>query len=542
MAQNILFIMCDQLRYDYLGCTGHPTIRTPNIDRLAARGVLFRQAFVQSPICGPSRMSFYTGRYMTSHGSTWNMAPLRVGEWTIGDHLNPLGMRTVLCGKSHVTADLDGMARLGIDPDSQKGAKIAQGGFEVWDRLDGIHPPKSSKRPTHYNDYLKRRGYSGDNPWAEHVAMVEGHDGEAVSGWFYETLDRPARVAAEDSETAYTAARAREFIEGADDRPWCLHLSFIKPHWPYAAPAPYHAMYGANDVIPVNDGADAEAPDHPVLEAFRNLRHSQVFSRPGVREKVIAAYMGLVTQIDDEVGKLVTWLEETGRADDTVIVFTSDHGDYLGDHRLGEKELFHNASARIPLIVVDPSHAADATRGTASDALVEAIDLLPSFVEIAGGVPQPHILEGHSLLPILHGSGGDWPRDVVFSEADYSYRLARETLGQGIPDCRLQMVYDGRYKLIRAEGFRPMLYDLAEDPSETHDLAGDPEASSQIAPVIDRLTARLLRWATAYHGRITRSDPEIAEIAGQEFHTGILIGFEGPNDLAEATEKGHGGN
>ena len=142
MTQNILFIMCDQLRFDYLGCTGHPTIRTPNIDKLAARGVRFDRAYVQSPICGPSRMSFYTGRYMRSHGSNWNMSPLRVGELNIGHHLNPLGMRTVLCGKTHMAGDLEGMQRLGIDPEGQIGARLAQCGFEVWDRLDGGDPPR----------------------------------------------------------------------------------------------------------------------------------------------------------------------------------------------------------------------------------------------------------------------------------------------------------------------------------------------------------------------------------------------------------------
>ena len=139
-AKNILFIMCDQLRWDYLACYGHETIRTPNIDKLAAKGVRFDRAYVQSPICGPSRMSFYTGRYARSHGSTWNNAPLRVGEMNIGDHLNPLGMRTALCGKTHMVGDIAGMKRLGIDPASEIGQKIAECGFEKWDRLDGLHP------------------------------------------------------------------------------------------------------------------------------------------------------------------------------------------------------------------------------------------------------------------------------------------------------------------------------------------------------------------------------------------------------------------
>lgn len=127
--KNVLFIMCDQLRFDYLGCAGHPTLQTPNIDKLAARGVRFDKAYVQSPICGPSRMSFYTGRYVRSHGSTWNKFPLRVGEMTLGDHVSKLDVRTVLCGKTHMAADTEGMKRLGINPNSAIGVHISECGF-----------------------------------------------------------------------------------------------------------------------------------------------------------------------------------------------------------------------------------------------------------------------------------------------------------------------------------------------------------------------------------------------------------------------------
>ena len=159
MPQKILFIMCDQLRYDYLGCTGHPYIRTPNIDALAARGIRFDRTYVQSPICGPSRASFYTGRYTRSHGSLWNEHPLRVGEMTLGDHLRPLGMRTVLCGKSHATPDWEGMKRLGIEATTAIGALLVEGGFEVWDRCDGVVPDGAKKQPSHYNQHLANKGY-----------------------------------------------------------------------------------------------------------------------------------------------------------------------------------------------------------------------------------------------------------------------------------------------------------------------------------------------------------------------------------------------
>lgn len=538
MTQNILYIMCDQLRYDYLGCAGHPTLRTPHIDALAARGVRFDQAYVQSPICGPSRMSSYTGRYVNSHGSTWNNIPLRIGELNIGDHLNPLGMRTVLCGKTHMAADIQGLQRLGIDPQSQIGRNIAQCGFEHFDWLDGLHPPQSSKAPSHYNDYLNAQGYKGSHPWQDWANDVQDQNGQQKSGWLMENADKPARVPAEHSETAYSAKRGKEFIETAGKDPWCLHLSFIKPHWPYVAPAPYHEMYSEQDVIPAVRDTSEKLDPHPILDAYHDHRFSTSFARPGVRERVIPAYMGLISQIDDEIGKLMAWLEQTGRLDSTFIVFTSDHGDYLGDHWLGEKELFHDASARVPLIVVDPSEQADATRGTVSSHLVEAIDLLPTFVEVAGGSVPSHILEGHSLLPLLHTPDAPPLRDYVISEYDYCARKARTMLDVPVSDCRMQMIYDGRWKMIRVQGFRPMLYDLQTDPSEFRDLGADPAHSAQIA----RLSDHLLTWATRHHGRITRSDESLASGAGAEFKHGILIGFYDEADLAQAKALGHGGN
>ena len=163
--RNVLFIMCDQLRWDYLSCAGHRTLHTPNIDALAARGVRFSNAYCQSPICGPSRMSFYTGRYVSSHGATANFVPLRVGERNIGDHLKPLGVRPVLVGKTHMIADREGMQRLGIDPDSRIGVHHREAGFEPFERDDGIHPDRMMKAQPRYNDDLRDKGHRGGNPW-----------------------------------------------------------------------------------------------------------------------------------------------------------------------------------------------------------------------------------------------------------------------------------------------------------------------------------------------------------------------------------------
>ena len=524
---NILFIMCDQLRADYLSCAGHPSLETPYIDALAARGVLFDRAYCQSPICGPSRMSFYTGRYPFSHGATLNVAPLSVAELTLGDYLRPLGYRVALVGKTHMAADTAGLARVTLDPGSPTGRLISECGFEPFERDDGLVPYRASHPDLAYNRWLNQRGYPGDNPWHDYANSAAGTDGELLSGWYMRNARYPARVKAEHAETAYMVTRALDFIDHAGDQPWCLHLSFIKPHWPYIAPAPYHAMYGDNHILPANRSGDERDNPHPVIAAFMRHEESRNFQRDEVRETVIPAYMGLVKQIDDEVGRLLDDLDHRGLTDNTVIVFTSDHGDYLGDHWLGEKELFHEASARIPLIVCDPAAAADPTRGMTDSRLVEAIDLVPTFVELAGGTPAAHRVEGRSLLPLLHGGGGgagrgsrsDW-RQTAFSEIDYGYREARRELGLDPHQARAFMVRDSRYKYIHYEGFRPQLFDLADDPNELTDLGSSPNHQSVCAELHERLFA----WLRQRKTKTTISNETIEARTGTTTDRGILIG------------------
>jgi len=243
-VKNVLFIMCDQLRADHLSCYGHPRLHTPNLDALAARGVVFDRAYVQSPVCGPSRMSYYTGRYVNAHGASWNFVPIRAGEMTIGDHLRPLGVRSVLVGKTHMRADASGMSRLGIDPRSQVGVRLSECGFDPYERDDGIHPYSGHDPDPAYNDYLRARGFGGDNPWEAWANTAEDRDGTLRSGWFLKYSNLPARIPAEHSETAYITGRAMDFMREAGEQPWLMHLSYIKPHWPYLAPNPYASLYG----------------------------------------------------------------------------------------------------------------------------------------------------------------------------------------------------------------------------------------------------------------------------------------------------------
>ena len=285
-AKNILFIMCDQLRWDYLSCAGHPTLKTPNIDGLARRGVRFTRAYVQSPICGPSRMSTYTGRYMQSHGSNWNGIPLRVGEMTMGDYLRPLGIETALVGKTHMVADKEGMERLGVDPKSIIGVRVSECGFDPYERDDGMHPAARRAAMTPglcpTTSISIKRGTSGKNPWHDWANAAQGENNALASGWAMRHARKPARVKEEDFETPYMTRRGIDFIREAGDKPWCLHLSYIKPHWPYIAPAPYNTMYGPDDVIPAVRSEDERKNPHPVFREFmRSPRKRIVLARRG---------------------------------------------------------------------------------------------------------------------------------------------------------------------------------------------------------------------------------------------------------------------
>jgi arylsulfatase A-like enzyme len=521
-TKNILFIMCDQLRWDYLSCYGHPTLATPNIDGLAARGMRFTRAYVQSPVCGASRMSFYTGRYVQSHGAAWNGYPLKVGELTLGDYLRPLGVQTVLVGKTHMRADREAMERLGIDPSSIIGVRVAECGFDPYERDDGLHAvgPDGRYDPQvpRYNSWLNDKGYPGDNPWHDWANAAEGEGNSLASGWAMRHAVKPARVAEADSETPYMTGRAMDFITEAGDRPWCLHLSYIKPHWPYIAPAPYNSMFGTADVLPVMRSEEERRDPHPVFREFMDLRVSRTFARDDVRQQVIPVYMGLIKQIDDQL----QFLESRGLLDTTMIVFTSDHGDYLGDHWMGEKDLFHDASAKIPLIVVDPSPAADAARGTVCAELVESIDLIPTFLEALGADPaaQAHRLEGRSLAPFLHGEPPATWRRFAISEYDYALQPAAAKLGVEPRDARLFMVADKRWKLVHAPGFRPMLFDLANDPGELRDLGADPAHEGER----HRLMAALHAWGLRLSQRTTMSEQQIRDARGKSQRRGILIG------------------
>ncbi|MCW0205601.1 MAG: sulfatase-like hydrolase/transferase [Achromobacter sp.] len=517
-VQNVLFIMADQLRADHLSCYGHPYLRTPSLDALAARGTRFERAFVNSGVCGPSRMSYYTGRYPSRHGATWNRVPLSVNEITLGEYLAGQGRDLALAGKTHIIPDKAGMERLAIDGASELGVLLARGGFTELDRYDGHHTPGDESG---YPAFLRRHGYDSADPWTDYVIAGVAEDGRVVSGWNMRNVHLPSRVAEPHSETAYMTDQALDFMKRRGGQPWVLHLSYVKPHWPYMAPAPYHRRYTADQCLPVRRSREELADAHPVVAAYRQQEESVSFSTDECVRVVRPAYQGLIRQLDDHLGRLFDYMESAGLMQNTLIVFTADHGDFLGDHWLGEKELFYDTVQRVPFIVMDPSAEADATRGQVLDDMVESVDLVPTVLRALGTPGPGHRLEGRELQTLLHGGAGAAPwRDCVFSELDYSFRQARVLRGKTPQNARAWSVRTDRWRYVYWLDEPEQLFDLHADPDEYQDLG----RSSAHAGTRLELRQRLLDWMLRGKRRTTISDEAVEKATNAHKRAGVFFG------------------
>jgi arylsulfatase A-like enzyme len=513
---NVLFIMADQLRWDHLSCTGHPYLHTPHIDALAKRGVRFANAFVNSGVCGPSRMSYYTGRYPISHGATWNRVPLSVGEVTLGEYLRGAGRTLALAGKTHVLPDRAGMARLQLEGDSELAALLSRGGFEEIDRYDGHHEPGDESG---YPGFLRAHGYDSPDPWTDYVIAGVDAEGRVASGWHMRNVHLPSRVKEVHSETAYMTDQAIAFMQRMGEEPWVLHLSYVKPHWPYVAPAPYHAMYSPEQCLPVVRSEAEKVGAHPALAAYRQHEESVSFQRDDCIRTVRPAYQGLIKQLDDHLGRLFEHMEGSGRLKDTLVIFTADHGDFLGDHWLGEKELFYDTVQKVPFIVVDPRPEADATRGTVEERFVESVDVVPTILDTLG-LPLPsERLEGRSLKPLLEGQAPAW-RAFTYSELDYGFRESRRLLNKTPQQARAFSIRNARWRYVYWLDEPEQLYDLAADPDQMHDLGRDP-AHEEVRSQMLRTLADFL--ARRKH-RVTVSDEFVVERTNRHKQMGIPFG------------------
>jgi arylsulfatase A-like enzyme len=473
--RNVLFIIADQFRADCLAYTGNPIIKTPNLDRLAASGVAFRNAFVQTAPCGPSRSCIFTSRYLCSTRSVDNMTPLVDADDNLAMCLRVAGYEPAISGYNDYAYDPRTLPE-GHPYTQSLNYNNFLPGFDV--RLE--HEYDSPE----YYEYLRAKGYPESYLNRE---QLYSHD-VPVSGLGAHTLVHfPARYKADDSESQFQTSNAIDFIRERRGQGWILSLNYLKPHPPLICPAPYHEMYDPSRMPKANRRPEELHTNHPYWQIMH--RNPRLQDDLHLRE-YRACYYGMISEIDACIGRLIDTLHETKEWNNTLIVFTSDHGEYLGDHWLTDKAHFYDETMRVPYIVRDPSPEANATRGKIFDAFVESIDTAPTILEFMG-IPIPDRFMGRSVLGIVRNERNTAHRTEIHFEFDFRNRCDRAEVAD-MDQCILWVLRDEEFKYVQfAAGNMPsILYDLKHDPHEQHNVANIPE----FAPKVCEYAQRMLRW------------------------------------------------
>lgn len=430
MRPNILWICTDQQRYDTIHALGNEHIATPNIDRLVAEGTAFNHAFCQSPICTPSRASFLTGMYPSSvHGSSngndyWSEAAPLVTKLLADEAEYDCG----LAGKLHLAG-----AHGRIEPRSNDGYRVFHWSHDSRDQWPEGHA---------YADWVRKEG---------HVLA--------------ELREDTASLPPELHQTTWCADRAIDFICEKREYPWLMSVNIFDPHSPFDPPREYLERYDPG-MLPDPLWSDKDPLAHEMLGPVDGATSIDLDQA----KEVLAAYYAMIELIDDNVGRMLQTLEESGQREDTLVIFTSDHGELVGDHQLvGKGCRFYESLVRVPLICSWPGQVRE---GVICDALVELVDIAPTLLELAG-VPLPERMQGRSLWPLLTGAAAEH-RDFVRSE--YYRALNPDAPGrEHLQGTYATMIRDRRYKLVvyhdRDIG---ELFDLEIDPGEFDNLWTDP--------------------------------------------------------------------
>lgn len=466
---NVLFIMTDQLRADYLSIAGHPVVETPAIDRIGNEGTFFRNAYVQSAVCGPSRACFYTGRYVHTHNSRWNDVPLPIAEKTFGHYFEEAGYRAAVIGKTHMFADhpkFPFVKDMCTSVDKNNMSRVDSVGFEyVTGAVGTVAVP-----PYEYYKYLNSKGYPG---WGKdlirHCYDPQENKYNLDDPVYRHKIRLPCNVKKEEHETSYLTDRAIKFME-ENNEPWALHLSFFSPHPTNIAPYPYNEMY---DAALFEEALQSEDElQHPLFDYFRHER-SDAFGNPDDPEFIShyrAVYAGMVRLIDDNLNRLFEFMDDEGIMDNTMIIFTSDHGEMMGDHYFFEKEMCYKQSYHIPMLVRCPG----ITGGVVSDMFVESVDVLPSCLD-AAGLEIPPAIQGKSLLPLMRREvPNDW-RHETYAEWTFEYYKSSRDMNIPREKCRAIMLRDKKYNYCHFNGLPDLLFDLEKDPDELHNVAQGPD-------------------------------------------------------------------
>lgn len=489
MPRKVLLITADQWRGDALGLLGHPAAVTPHLDRLARDGAVFARHFTPSAPCGPARTTLLTGLYPFIHRSVRNGSPLDRRHTNIALEVRRAGYDPVLFGYTDSSADPSELApddpRLksfeGVLPGFRLEASLNEACLTGW--LSEL-ARKGYEVPDHHLDIYRHRGMP---------KVMERFSRE------------PAVYKAEDSDTAYIADHVLDYLRLRRREDWFVHAVFLRPHPPLIAPSPYNTMIDAARVPKARKHSERarEAAVHPYLDLWLKEQANAAYFESQVDVQAIpeadlaamrAVYFGLLHEVDVQVGRILTHLEGTGELDETLVIFTSDHGEMLGDHWAWGKGGWYDASNAIPLIVRDPL-APNSARGRRIEAFTESVDLVPTMLEWLGR-EVPVEANGLSLLPWLRGETPARWRNGVFWEFDFRTphtQRVEQALGLTSDQCTLNVWRDAAYKYVHFSGLPPLLYDLRRDPDELENVAGRPELAGVIAQYAGKLlTHRML--------------------------------------------------
>lgn len=448
---NVLILMSDQHRPDWLTCGGVNTVPTPNIDRIAAQGVRFTRAYCPYPVCAPSRMSFLTGLHAHHHGVTDNRVTLDWRRRTMAHAFRDAGYVTGLVGKMHF---LDGHSH-GFD---------FRLGFNDWLMYLGPKVRHFADEIASYPGYEKLIYDTGSG-----LPDIDGLWPGDRSPWIGTAT--PKRTLASDLSTedqfdSFVARETSKLIRRYQDQPFFLVAGFLKPHAPFHPPREFAERFPADRVALPNAGDLSQYPEHVRTAAARFHAMGEQRLR-----MIRAGYCGNLQFVDTCIGEVWRTLEDKGLADDTIVVYTSDHGEMAGEHGLFQKFVFFEPSAGVPLIV---SYPRKLPRGQVSQALVEYLGIYPTVAELAG-LKSPFQIDGTSFASLARDPSLGGP-DAAFAEYALSWAPR-------------YMVRTRRYKYNFNEGDRPELYDMEADPGEYRNLAGAAAHSKTVRGLHDRLVA-----------------------------------------------------
>lgn len=465
---NIIFIFSDQHRGDTLGAAGNTAVITPNLDRIAAEGVHFTRCSTNSPLCMPARASMMTGLHVSQHG-VWNndlMADSK-GQSHVRN-IRDAGYYTALIGKTHLW--IHGGRRTGTFAEHAKDMEplLKDWGFDFIHELTG--PIASFRHNSYYTDYLAEKGILD-----KHRGYLSEYITAYMNGEVQPWTEPPCPLDPEDHLDAYTGRTAENWIRKYEGhKPFYLQVLFPGPHDPFDSPQKYRDLYHPQE-MPVGT---MEGPGEPVPPYSRMvLRWSNLQAMTVEQKQMIRTfYYGKITLIDEYIGRIYQALKDKGMLDNTWIVYNSDHGEMLGDHRMSHKIVFYEEAVNIPCLFRPPG----GVRGWKSTGLTDQLDVVASLLDIAGAKTLPNS-ESRSLVPqVSAGPGGPTAqtgKPAVFSEV-YGFAMVR----------------DERFKLmVQAETLRPVeMFDTVNDPRELRNLVKEPGLETVRRELIETHLKRLI--------------------------------------------------